>query len=204
MAHAILYVDPAVSIGNLPEMVQTPTADIEHICVDVFGIAEARLLQDRAYRLPVVRSTREFVLMSKQLTLEAQNALLKLFEDPPESARFHMVVTREDTIIPTLRSRCVIFTHGPQPDDTSVFAAFLQQSLAEQLKEIEARMKQKDTVWSEAILTGAEVHAAATKDVTTLKSLLLLRRYAHTRGASNKMLLEELALTLADAKERTS
>jgi len=46
-----------------------------------------------------------FILEIDSITREAQNALLKIFEEPNEYAHFFLVIPSEELLLPTLRSR---------------------------------------------------------------------------------------------------
>ncbi|MDE1974924.1 MAG: hypothetical protein KGI49_00185 [Patescibacteria group bacterium] len=46
-----------------------------------------------------------FVLRMDGITVEAQNALLKLLEEPPEYARFFLILPSAHLLLPTVRSR---------------------------------------------------------------------------------------------------
>ncbi len=50
------------------------------------------------------------------LTPQAQNALLKIIEEPPEYAVFIIVTTNSELLLETVRSRSVIITFSPRPD----------------------------------------------------------------------------------------
>ncbi len=52
------------------------------------------------------------------LTTEAQNAFLKIIEEPPEYAVFIIVCTSAELLLQTVRSRSVIITFPPVSDDT--------------------------------------------------------------------------------------
>src|SRR3990167_2823232 len=77
---------------------------------ETFGIDEARELKLLSVR-KAVGSPRHggvkkiFLITPMRLTLEAQNALLKTFEDPFPDTYFFLAVREEGLIIPTLRSR---------------------------------------------------------------------------------------------------
>jgi len=199
MSHAQLYIaDSLESSGVAPELRQKG-ADVEHFFCDGFGIGEARELQKRAYLKPVVRDTRDFVVSFSSITVEAQNALLKLFEDPPEGAVFHLVVAREDILLSTLRSRLLLVSTQSSQTETDTVKMFLKMLPGERMEEIAKRTKAKDIEWIEALATGAEKFAASrpvAEKETLLRSVVYIRGYLGARGASSKMLLEALALSL--------
>lgn len=203
MSQSLLYVAQSVEDAPVPEQVRVRSADIEHFIVESFGIADARLLSDRAYIKPVANPTRDFLLYFTSITSEAQNALLKLFEDPPKEAVFHLVLSREDVLLPTLRSRLLLVDRVEGEIDRSAMRDFLAMNYGERVDEIAKRTKAKDTAWIEEIAAGAEAYAEHIKGVAkarVLKSVVLVRQYLGARSAAKKMLLEELALSLPSRK----
>jgi DNA polymerase-3 subunit delta' len=49
-----------------------------------------------------------------QMTIQAQNALLKTIEDPPSYVRFMLLASQNHTFLPTILSRCVVIKLKPQ------------------------------------------------------------------------------------------
>lgn len=75
---------------------------------EIFGIDEARELRLLAVRKSLTTTTggkKIFLITPTVLTPEAQNALLKTFEDPFPDTIFFVAVREEGLILPTLRSR---------------------------------------------------------------------------------------------------
>lgn len=64
---------------------------------EVKSLAETRPANEGAYKV--------FVLTMNAITVEAQNALLKLLEEPPEYARFFLIMPSAHLLLPTVRSR---------------------------------------------------------------------------------------------------
>lgn len=52
---------------------------------------------------------------SEKMTVEAQNALLKTLEEPPEYAIIILVTNNKESLLPTIRSRCEIVKFMPIP-----------------------------------------------------------------------------------------
>jgi hypothetical protein len=71
---------------------------------DTFGIAEARRLSERAAQ-KAFGPRKVFFIAPETITPEAQNALLKTFEEPGEETYFFLVLRDGAVVIPTLRSR---------------------------------------------------------------------------------------------------
>jgi hypothetical protein len=171
-------------------------ADVFFLDAPRFGINEARTLKGMAFRKPVERDYRTFILTFSTITTEAQNALLKLFEEPPSTARFHIIVPREDILISTLRSRVAFHDMPTASRATTVALQFLQSSYRDRLETIAARAKAADMAWMEAVVNGSEVYFEEQGAYAPLKEIAFVRSYFHASGASKKMLLEHLALTL--------
>ena len=66
---------------------------------------------------PPLQSSVKTLLIEQaaRLTITAQNALLKLFEEPPAYARIILTLDSRDQLLPTLLSRCTIQTDLSPP-----------------------------------------------------------------------------------------
>ena len=96
--------DLGIELANNPDFFAFRT--------ETFGINEARVLKLLSAR-KAVTPRKIFFIASTRLTLEAQNALLKTFEDPFPDTFFFLVTREESLVVPTLRSRMqTIHTHG--------------------------------------------------------------------------------------------
>lgn len=200
--HAFLYLSDNLASLPLKEEYKVPSPDVTHVFVDGFGIDDARDMTLQATQKPVTLDKRVFVIVTRQITSEAQNALLKLFEEPPEQAVFYLAVPKEGILLPTLRSRLQLATPAVAESDTNeAFVSFLSASYAQRLELIAALVKEKDEKTLEEILAGAECYIGQQKEkkLSQLHSLLLVRSYVGMRGSSTKMLLEELSLSLPQA-----
>lgn len=187
------YVYTAVELpSELPTVCATPSVDVVHIVADTLGIDEVRDIIQTAYTKPVVSEKRYFVLKIGSATEPAQNALLKLLEDPPETAEFHVIVPNLRLLIPTLRSRLQhIDIDRTASDIDSGWTEFKAMKVGARLELIAAKHKAKDLAWETAIV------AAAGQDQTLDRAVVLLvDQYFKAPGASKKMLLEELALSI--------
>ena len=197
--HAIVCVADTLEDSAVPDIYKKQSSDVSHIVLDRFGISDARKLSQDALQKPIDSEYRVFVLVVKKLPEESQNALLKLFEEPPEQTRFYIVLPQEGILIPTLRSRIFIETSATDQVTTSdAFTAFLTMSYAERLSFVADITKKKDLSAIEDVLRGAELYAAEDplKNSSLLSTVMYIREYSKTPGASMKMLLEELILSL--------
>ena len=76
--------------------------------------------------------------------------------------------------------------------------AFLSVPYRERLDQIAALHKAKDVVGMRRLIEEVErvVAAGSPQQLTSLKDVALVSQYAEIRGASHKMLLEHLALSI--------
>lgn len=73
-----------------------------------------RALRQEAYVLPNESSYRAIILANAQgMTPQAQNALLKILEEPPRHVLFILTCDNRTQLLETIRSRCVCLTLGP-------------------------------------------------------------------------------------------
>lgn len=197
--HALLYIATSLEDSSVPESYTKPSADIVHIITDRLSIDDARHLNSEASVTSFTTDQRVFVIVAKQILPEAQNALLKLFEEPPAKVQFHLVVPQESIIIPTLRSRLSLAEQAGSTDSKNeVFEDFLRSSLGVRLTTVAELAKKKDVANMNRILDGAITYAQKQRaDDDSLKpAVVFVDTYMRAPGASKKMLLEELALAL--------
>jgi len=168
-------------------------------------IDDSRALTEEVTKTDPAGRTRYIVLLATTMTVEAQNALLKILEEPPRGVAFHCFFPPGMQLLETVRSRLVLVTLPNAAPDTSLFDALIRLPLREQLELIEVRLKQKDVVWVRAIQQGAVVRLRewlpswSAGSVTHLYDSLL--RFG-TRGAATKMLLEDVVLTVAENQKK--
>ncbi len=163
-----------------------------------FGIDEVRGITEEAFRRPQEGfSSKCIFTKSNFITIEAQQALLKILEEPPEQCRFILVFPVGMTLLPTILSRVVLLRDVGKVE-TADFSTFSEAALAERMQMIDTALKNKNTNWQRSIKAGL-IEYLQTETVSgsaQLSNLDFTARHLLTRGASNKFLLEHLALTL--------
>lgn len=81
---------------------------------NVFKIADSRALSESHLNRPVKQEKKIFVISANFITKDAQNSLLKIFEEPTPDTVFFLVLPEATGLIPTLKSR-LIFGTSPNP-----------------------------------------------------------------------------------------
>lgn len=157
-----------------------------------FGIDEARALTLRVGSKPF-GDKRVLLIDARDMTLQAQNALLKTLEEPGEGNHFFLVAPYEDVLLPTLRSRMQVYRRE-STDDSSFPDKFLKLT---PVKRLDFAKKFKDDerdlgAFLDALMTHLK-EAGRDEDV---KKVFELRRYADDTSADSRLILEHLALVL--------
>jgi DNA polymerase III delta prime subunit len=183
---------------------------------ELFTVDDARALRERQMQRASEEGKKLFVVGVRFFTREAENALLKIFEEPTPDTHFFLIVPSADMLLPTLRSRLSIIRslENKASRDSLMLRGneFLRltkperlQFIADMLEEYEDDAKH-EFLKGEALklLDGIEIalhgslggSAPTIEQQTALKELLKCKSFMRDRGASTKMLLEHIALIL--------
>lgn len=97
-----------------------------------FHVEEIRFIRSDVYKRPNEAPCKVYILRGAQdMSREAQNALLKILEEPPQALLFILTCDNVNSLLPTVCSRTQVFS---LPQEEAVLAAELEQQ-AEQLTE---------------------------------------------------------------------
>ena len=81
---------------------------------NLIKIDQMRQMVQNVYEKPILSEKKVYIINdADKMTKEAQNSLLKTLEEPPEYACFVLIVTNQDLILNTIKSRCtkIIFNN---------------------------------------------------------------------------------------------
>jgi DNA polymerase III delta prime subunit len=174
---------------------------------DTFGIDEGRTLREMQSNRPVSGGLRLFIVTTQFITREAQNALLKVFEEPTEGTHFFIVTPRADALLPTLRSRLFIVARvatDTTGGDASEFSAkkFLAATVVDRIQMIKLIIDEKDKAQTMRVINMLEEEILLQNNTVlvehkdSLEDLLAIRGYLYGNAPSVKNILEHLAATL--------
>lgn len=190
--HAHLLVSSSIATSALPDNLKRESADTSHLVKSSFGIDDARKLTELSASSGW-EGGRRFVIFAESMTEEAQNALLKLFEEPPRDTVFYLIVPNTSILLPTLRSRLIMSGQEAQNPETPLSQEFLKMSYGERMELIASLAKKDPDSLKRLVIDLGKLNI---KNQNAKRSLLLATKYISNRGASKKMLAEELALSL--------
>ena len=105
------------------------------------GIETARELLTKSFRKPFnSRFLTLIVLEADNLTIEAQNSLLKLLEEPPVETQIILTTVNRNSLLPTVASRCLeisIKSENRAKSNQSAFENFFRLKLSARLELLE-------------------------------------------------------------------
>ncbi|MDO8620783.1 MAG: hypothetical protein Q7R31_00650 [Candidatus Levybacteria bacterium] len=109
----IISKDVQKGIDRAMEICKKEEIDVLDIDINSFektlGIDDVRALRKRLYLKPFKSKTKAMVIaILDRATIEAQNSLLKVLEEPPNNTIIVLVSANKELFLPTVLSRCVL------------------------------------------------------------------------------------------------
>lgn len=191
-------------------LVTEANPDIFVLKYGLFSVEDARRAQEVAMQAPLRGESKVLIIAASRAYHEAQNALLKLFEEPPAGTYLFLILPSLGGLLPTLRSRVQVLRHTEnrkqKTEKSDVANEFIRMSrekrsaLIKKLatgKDEEERREHRDTAMT--IINGVEaalVAKSVTAHVVTLSDIATLRGYLHERSAPVKMIMEHLSIVM--------
>ncbi len=99
--------------------------DVIVLHYSMFPVEEARKIADIASRAALGGKGKCIIIATDRIFHEAQNALLKTFEEPSEGTTLILIVSSEGVLIPTLRSRLLPLPGMRLSDESEIAREFL-------------------------------------------------------------------------------
>ena len=186
----------------------------------LFSVADARRVLETAASAPIAGEHKVIVISASRAYHEAQNALLKLFEEPPPNTYLFFILPSLGGLLPTLRSRVQVL----DPIHAGLTMSHISKSAEEFVKANKEKRsaiikkltsgkddEEKRELRDEAIaiLNGIEEIAYGRRGDTSLRkesprrevsSLLsdiaILRAHLYDRSAPVRMILEHVSLVI--------
>lgn len=174
------------------------------------GIDEARELKSAEKFAGFGSSKKIFIIGAESFTHQAQNALLKTFEEPTVGTHFFIILPRKEMLLPTLLSRVLVVSGDvANTDDSKVNAEKFIDATLEGRFAIAKKMAEKkageivDRELFRRMLDHIErilyTRTAGKRDDATsniFREIFQAKTYLSNPGSSPKMLLEHIAIVL--------
>jgi DNA polymerase III delta prime subunit len=189
---------PEGSSQNHPDVLYFPAES-------KLGMEQARIIKDHFTMRPYQAKGRVLIIEDiSNITLDAQNALLKTLEEPPEEALILMGATSVDNLLPTVLSRCEVVTLNSKDSDLSHLYQDVQKlqsysledrfEYVEKLKDKEALLRALIQYFHQSLRSDT-----AKADIKFLKELLLAEEWAK-QNVNIRGILEYLMQKMPTAK----
>lgn len=178
---------------------------------DTFTIDDGRMLKEMQANKVADGERKVLVVAFNSITREAQNSLLKIFEEPTERTHFFIITPSASLFLPTLLSRIQRgeSSNEKQQLETREGEKFLKFSKGDRVQYIKELMEdisdeKKDKQYAIGLLEQLEVilsskislQKATPEDLAMIKLIVKSQDFAHDKSASVKMILENIALSL--------
>ncbi len=187
--------------------------DFYQIATDSFKMEDARHLKSLTDNKSFNDSKKVFIITTNSFLLEAQNAMLKIFEEPIEDTHFFIIVPSVDGLLPTFVSRFYVIKDSARQDLAVEAEEFIKMPLPKRLDFIKELVKgdeeeenRGDSPRTKAIqfLNSLEsvLHKTYPKvssvTLNTFEQIFKVRKYLRQPGSAPKMLLESVAMLLPE------
>ena len=175
--------------------------DVNDIFFDNFGnlnIKEVRNIKEKAY-ISAIKKVKLFFIKISDITREAENALLKLFEEPPSNSHF-FIFSPDIKFSKTILSR-VIKIKGQNDEENQDIKKFLKMSIGEKIemaKKISDKTKEdrdKNEILDFLSALEKEIINRNSKDKKIsgiLREIEISKNFLRDKSASIKMILENI------------
>jgi DNA polymerase III delta prime subunit len=187
--------------------------DFVQIYTDSFKVDDARNLKVHSNQKGYSSSEKVFIISANNFLLEAQNSLLKLFEEPIENTYFFVITPDASGLLKTLISRFYFVSAKEsgviEKKDAEKFIAmspsarisFIKELLVDEDSEGEINPTNSPRSRSLVFLNALEssLHKKMSKDSLDTKvfeHLFKVREYLRVPGSSPKTLMESVALII--------
>ena len=191
------------NVEKAKESLQETYAKERHLFFvkDEFLIDDAKEVIKEAY---IAEATNKYlILIAKGYRIEAQNALLKILEEPPRHIVFIVVAPSKTAFLPTIRSRLLLkelmieqekvhsglnlkqldlsdmypFIQKHQNAEKSVLKELVQAIVYEAINEHHLRFSEKELAHFQKLLHLVELNTRAQNILTSLLLSIMLRKY---------------------------
>lgn len=190
--------------------------DFVHISIDNFKIDEAFDLRAMSSNRGFSSAKKVFVICVNNFSLDAQNVLLKIFEEPIQNTHFFLIVPDTNALLKTLVSRFYLIKLKMEISDeleAEKFIAMPFRNRIDYIKELLAEPEEKDEEGNEiAILDSTRskalkflnaleftLHSKMSRtvfDTNLFEHFFKVRKFLRMPGSSSKNLMESVALIM--------
>ncbi len=179
--------------------------DFIHNKYELIGIDESRLIKESHNSKSFEEGKKKiYIIEADSITNEAQNSLLKIFEEPHTDVHFFIILPQIESILPTLRSRLNILGKVESDFDFSDINKFIKLSKKEKIdfvdnmaKEIsDDNLSKKDAIEFLNKLEAFMYKKGVQENSNLLNKIIKAKDYIKDKSSSIKQLLEYVVLNM--------
>ena len=188
--------------------------DILVLQYGLLSVADARRVADTAAQAPFAGDHKVIIVAANRAYHEAQNALLKLFEEPPPGTYLFFILPALGGLLPTLRSRVQVLESDEKntkekiaiPEAAEQFLKATREKRSALIKKLTSGSDEEERreLREEAIAIVNGIEAVAYKQLgkrgdetsALLSDIAVVRGYLYDRSAPVRMILEHLSLVI--------
>jgi DNA polymerase III delta prime subunit len=178
---------------DLPPIANPDVITLRHTSLSVDDV---RRLGSLASQASSKGDKKAIIVSASRLFHEAQNAMLKLFEEPVPGLTLILIVPSEGVILPTLRSRLTALPRAKQ-EGPSTAEEFLALS-------VEDRKKRLEKIYNRSKSDKQEEKQEARREALELVQDLTRYFYAQDEGQMKRELLGDLTFFTKTLHERSA
>jgi DNA polymerase III delta prime subunit len=192
--------------------------DFYNIQLDSLKIDDARNLKAYVADKSFSSEKRFFIISVNHFLLEAQNTLLKMFEEPTDNTHFFLIVSDVNSLLPTLISRFyLISTKQNLATEIKEAEKFIKLSLGDRINFLkELLVTEEEEIEETALIDSTRakalkflnaleftLHSKLLKNsasLNTFSQIFKVRQFLRMPGSSVKTLMESVALVIPELK----
>jgi hypothetical protein len=208
------------AVVNFLENINIKTAgnpDFYNISMDSFKIDDSFNLRAMSTDKGFTLGKKIYIISANSLTLDAQNVLLKMFEEPAVNTHFFVIVPDANSLLKTLVSRFYLISDAyGNAENAKEAEKFMTLSLKDRIdfiKELLADPEEEDEAGNEIVVLDSARSKAlkflnaletslyskvskAAFDTETFEHFFKVREFLRMPGSSAKNLLESVAIVV--------
>lgn len=160
-------------IFSFMEVLNIPILNNPDFCqinIDNFKMDEVILLRSMTSDKSFSGNKKIFVISANQFSLDAEHALLKIFEEPKKDTHFFLIVPDKNALLPTLFSRFYYIASELGDKDTEEVESFIKMSVSARINFLKDFLKSEDE--NEEVVATDSIRAKSLRFLNNLEFIL--------------------------------
>jgi len=196
--------------GILPEILKFMQGEeLIQINLDSFKLDDARELKSLGVEKANTEGKKIFIISTNSFLLEAQQALLKLLEEPILNTHFFLIIPDINSLLTTFRSRFYLIKNSKEENKSENAVKFIKMSLQQRIDFLKELLAENDGEQEDRSVDSARFKALnflneletslvsrTVLDTTCFEHCFKVREFLRMPGSSPKTLMESVAIMI--------